>query len=143
MFWTDFTFRQQEIFFWQPEISGWIQAAMQQNTIILNTIFPHIIAAATILFWNFQTLKISNTVFPHIVSSLEYFPPLNSFLSSVRKLFKFLLHKEKNNEEAIWNFQGLKILKKNSAEAIIWGNTENLFSHFKGMRGEKTQIFGT
>ena len=38
------------------------------------------------------------TVFPHIVSSLEYFPPLNSFLATVRKLFKFLLHKGKINE---------------------------------------------
>ena len=65
------------------------------------TVFPHIIAAATILFWNFQTLKFSNTVFPHIVSSLKYFPPLNSFLTSVRKLFKFLLHKGKINEETI------------------------------------------
>ena len=54
------------------------------------------------------------TVFPHIVSSLEYFPPLNSFLTSVRKLFKILLHKGKINEETIWNFQGLKIPKKNS-----------------------------
>ena len=51
------------------------------------------------------------TVFPHIVSSLEYFPPLNSFLTSVRKLFKFLLHKGKIIEETIWNFQGLKIPK--------------------------------
>ena len=37
-----------------------------------------------------------------------------SFLTSVRKLFKFLLHNGKNNEETIWNFQGLKIPKKNS-----------------------------
>ena len=51
---------------------------------------------------------------PRIVSSLEYFPPLNSFLTPVRKLFKFLLHKGKINEETIWNFQGLKIPKKNS-----------------------------
>ena len=27
------------------------------------TLFPHIVAAATILFWNFQTLKISNSSF--------------------------------------------------------------------------------
>ena len=37
-------------------------------------------------FWSILNLKfagsknqISNTVFPHIVSTLEYFPPLNSF----------------------------------------------------------------
>ena len=41
------------------------------------------------------------TVFPHIVSSLEYFPPLYSFLTSVRKLFKFLLLKGNINEETI------------------------------------------
>ena len=57
---------------------------------------------------------LADTVFPHIVSSLEYFPPLNSFLDLVRKLFKFLLHKGKINEETIWNSEGLKILKKNS-----------------------------
>ena len=28
----------------------------------IDTVFPHIIAAATILFWNFQTLKISNSI---------------------------------------------------------------------------------
>ena len=55
-----------------------------------------------------------HTVFPHIVSSLKYFPPLNSFLTLVRKLFKFLLHKGKINEETIRNFQGLKSPKKNS-----------------------------
>ena len=37
MFSTDFIFRQQE-FCWQPEMSGWIQAAMQQNTISLDSI---------------------------------------------------------------------------------------------------------
>ena len=43
----------------------------------------------------FQLEKLS-TVFPHyIVSSLEYFPPLNSFRILVRKLFKFSLHKGK------------------------------------------------
>ena len=47
---------------------------------------------------NLYNKKNLNTVFPHIVSSLEYFPPLNSFLTSVRKLFKFLLHKRKNEE---------------------------------------------
>jgi hypothetical protein len=45
-----------------------------------------------------------NTVIPHIVSSLEYFPPLNSSLTSVRKLLKFLLHKGKINEATIWKF---------------------------------------
>ena len=46
-------------------------------------------------------LQNKHTVFPHIVSSLEYFPPLNSFLTPVRKLFKFLLHLGKINEETI------------------------------------------
>ena len=45
--------------------------------------------------------KNQHIVFPHIVFSLEYFPPLNSFLISVRKLFKFLLRKGKINEETI------------------------------------------
>ena len=32
------------------------------NNFCLNTVFPHIVAAATsILFWNFQTWKISNS----------------------------------------------------------------------------------
>ena len=45
---------------------------------------------------------------------LIYFPPLNSFLTPVRKLFKFLLHKGKLNAETIWNFQGFTVPKKNS-----------------------------
>ena len=45
--------------------------------------------------------KNQHTVFPHIVSSLEYFPPLISFRTLVRKLFKFLLHKRKTNAETI------------------------------------------
>ena len=53
-------------------------------------------------------------VFPHIVSSLEYFPPLNSFPTLVRKLFKFSLHKRKANAETIWIFQNFTISKKNS-----------------------------
>ena len=32
----------------------------------------------------------------------------------MRKLFKFLLHKGKLNEETIWIFQGFTIPKKNS-----------------------------
>jgi hypothetical protein len=43
----------------------------------------------------------SNTVLPHIVSSHEHFPPLNTFLNPVRKLFNFSLHKEKINAETI------------------------------------------
>ena len=58
--------------------------------------------------------QILHTVFPHIVSSLEYFPPLNSFPTLVRKLFKFSLHKRKTNAETIWIFQGFTISKKNS-----------------------------
>ena len=54
------------------------------------------------------------TVFPHIVSSLEYFPPLNSFPTFLRKLFKFSLHRRKTNAETIWIFWGFTISKKNS-----------------------------
>ena len=57
---------------------------------------------------------LSITVFPHIVSSLEYFPPLNSFLTFLRKLFKFSLHRRKTIVETIWIFQGFTISKKNS-----------------------------
>ena len=57
----------------------------------------------------FQHL-IMTTVFPHIVSSLEYFSPLNSFPTLVRKL----LHRRKTNGETIWIFQGFTISKKNS-----------------------------
>jgi hypothetical protein len=45
--------------------------------------------------------KKEDTIFPHIVSSPEYFPPLNSLPTLVRKLFKFSLHKRKNNAETI------------------------------------------
>ena len=55
-----------------------------------------------------------HTVIPYIVFSLEYFPPLNSFPTLVRKLFKFSLHKRKLNAETIWDFQGFKNSKKNS-----------------------------
>ena len=51
-----------------------------------STVFPHIVAAATILFWT------------HLV----------------RKLFKFSLHKRKINAETIWIFQSFTISKKNS-----------------------------
>ena len=34
----------------KPEMSGWTQAAMQQNTnIYVHTVFPHIVSTATIL----------------------------------------------------------------------------------------------
>ena len=63
--------------------------------------------------------------FPHIVSSLEYSPPLNSFCTLVRKLFKFLLHKRKTNVETtyknfsrFYNFQ-----KRIVSAATIYGNT--------------------
>ena len=78
------------------------------------------------------------TVFPHIVSSLEYFPPLNSFLTSVRKLFKFLLHKGKINEETIWNFQGLEIPKKNSCR----GNYMRKYGILNLDLDFKTNIYG-
>ena len=64
--------------------------------------------------WWLKSCENLCTVFPHTVSSLECFPPLNSYFTSVRKLFRFLLHKGKMNEETIWNFQGLKITKNNS-----------------------------
>ena len=44
-------------------------------TSVQTTVFSHIVAMATILFWNCKTLKISNK-------------NLNSFLSGARKLFK-------------------------------------------------------
>ena len=94
-------------------------------------------------FYKIQTVilkhfvwKIQNTVFPHIVSSPEHFPPLNSFLTPLRKLFKFLLHKGKPNEETIWNFQGITIPKKNSCRSnyiyeeiqlLVWPGTFNFF----------------
>ena len=59
-----------------------------------------------------------HTLFPHIVSSLECFPPLNSFRTLVRKLFKFLLHKRKLNVETISNFQGFTVPKKNSCRLL-------------------------
>ena len=47
----------------------------------------------------YHTVRLVDTVFPHIVSSLEYFPPLNTFLAPVRKQFSFLLLKGKLNLE--------------------------------------------
>ena len=85
---------------------------------------------------NLSWKQILGTVFPHIVSSLEYFPPLNSFLTSVRKLFKFLLHKGKINEETISNFQGLKIQKKNSCR----GNYMRKYGIYKNILGLKTVL---
>ena len=41
------------------------------------------------------------TIFPQIVSSLEKFPPSNSFRTIVKKLFKFSLHKRNLNAETI------------------------------------------
>ena len=55
-------------------------------TVNISTVFPHIVAAATILFW----------------------------IHLVRKLFKFSLRKGKLNEETIWNFQAFMNSKKNS-----------------------------
>ena len=55
-----------------------------------------------------------HTVFPDIVSSLEYFPSLNSFLTSVRKLFKFLLHKGKIDEETTYLKYGMYSLLLNT-----------------------------
>ena len=63
--------------------------------------------------WSFR-FGIWVTVFPHIVCSLEYFPPLNSFPTLVRKLFKFSLHRRKANEETIWISKGFTIWKRNS-----------------------------
>ena len=70
---------------------------------------------------NFLFYISSLTVYPRIVSSLEYFSPLNSFPTLVRKLFRFSLHKRKNNGETIWDFQAFKNSKKNTE--TICGNT--------------------
>ena len=66
-------------------------------------------------FFNINECRISSYSF---LPWIEYFPPLNSFLTPVRELFKFLLHKGKINEETIWNFQGFTIPKKNSCRGI-------------------------
>ena len=74
------------------------------------TVFPHIVAAATILFGNCNTFKNSYTVFPRIVSATTIASALvfllcdenlNSFLTRMRKLFKG---------------------GKYSKEGTIWGN---------------------
>ena len=89
------------------------QSTPNEDNSSMYTVFPHIISRQLFFFGIFKPFQIFsslifplhnknlNAVFPHIVSSLEYFPPLNSFLTSVRKLFKFLLHKGKINEETI------------------------------------------
>jgi hypothetical protein len=56
------------------------------------------------------------------------FPPLNSFRTLVRKLFKFSLHKTKLKVETILDFQGFKSSKKisfrgtyyNSYDPHVW-----------------------
>ena len=61
MFSTDFNFRQQKNIFLQPEISGWIQATMQQNTFFerLKTFFYLYFFISTyyvLLFLNYRGL---------------------------------------------------------------------------------------
>ena len=56
------------------------------------------------------------------------FPPLNSFHTLVRKLFKFSLHKRVINTETIWNFQDFTNSKKNSFR----GNYSRKYGTFKG-----------
>ena len=58
------------------------------------------------------------TVFPHIVSYLEYFPPLNSFPTLVRKLFKFALG-EKLMRKLNEFFKVLPFQKRTVAAATI------------------------
>ena len=53
---------------------------------IVHTVFPHIVAAATILCWNCKTLK--NWYSFRVVVFLLCNENLNSFLTRVRKLFK-------------------------------------------------------
>ena len=55
-----------------------------------------------------------NIIFPRIVSTLQCIPPLDSFRSLVRKVFKFSLHKGKIIVKTIWFFLYFKDSRKNS-----------------------------
>ena len=62
--------------------------------------------------------------FPQIVSSLEYFPPLNSFRILVRKLFKFSLHKGKIIVTTIFyisRIQKRTVFEENICETAVKG----------------------
>ena len=58
------------------------------------------------------------TLLTYRISSYSFLPwilsSLNSYLTPLRKLFKFLLRKGKLNAETIWKFKGFTIPKKNS-----------------------------
>ena len=73
--------------------SATISSHIFANILFRSIVFPHIIAAATILFWNFQTLKISSLIFPLCNKNL------NSFLTDVRKLLRGGKY---SREETIW-----------------------------------------
>ena len=67
------------------------------------------------------------------------FPPLNSFRTLVRKLFKFSLHKR--NAETIWDFLGFKSSKRIVFADTIRGNTvcllevpPSVFLHTRDLR---------
>ena len=64
------------------------------------TVFPHIVAAATILFWSCKTSKFSNTFLIYFSIFNEN---LNSFLTRVRKLFKGGNYKRKYFQKPFHN----------------------------------------
>ena len=98
------------------------------SILTLHTVFPHIIAAATILFWNFQTLKISNTVFPHIIAAAT----ILFWIHLVRKLFKFSFPLCNENLNSFLTRWGNYSRRGNySREETIWGNTVFYFEEFK------------
>ena len=69
--------------------------------------------------WSF----LAYTVFPHIVSSLNIFPPLNSFLTSWGNYSSFCYIRENLMRKPYEIFKLLWIQKRIVAAATIWGNT--------------------
>ena len=69
-----------------------------------------------------------NIIFPRIVSTLEYTPPLDSFRSLVRKVFKFSLHKRKIIVKTF--FFILKIQERIVFVENIRGNTVCIFARY-------------
>ena len=87
-----------------------LKVAFSESAMCLSNLQKHIFQI-TILKLKFEFpahYSKQLTVFPHIVSPLEYFPHWGE------ETIQVFLRKGKINEETIWNFQGLKIPKKNS-----------------------------
>ena len=79
---------------------------------LLFTVFPHIVAVATILFWIHKSLKISHTVFPHIIAvATIFFEFIKAWKFHIVSSFSFLLCNENLN-----------------SFLTIWGNTVFYFS---------------